>query len=254
MSAAPPLMQTAPLMSEGKPLAPFATVYVTLTKQEYIELLMQANGWKSLHSRATQRERVQKLRHLQHLHALKVQAAQREAALRAELVLAQAKIRELQKRVFGRKSECSQGGSELQACAPESKVPRRPRGHQRGTRSRGRSMQPELAQRVEVIELESAKCPSCGLGLHEFPGTEDSEVLEIEVKAYRRVIRRRRYKPACNCGCMPGIVTAQPVPRLIDRGKFGVSVWTTVLLDKFLYGRSSHRLIQDLAGHVLAAV
>jgi transposase len=251
MSAAPTLMQTAPPMIERQPLAPFATEYVTLTKQAHIELVMQAKSWKSLHSRATQRERVQKLRHCQQLQALKVQAAKREAALRAELVLAIAKIRELQKRVFGRKSERSKGGSEVQAPASETKVPRRPRGHQKGTRSRGRSMQPELPQRVEVVELESPKCPSCGLGFSEFPGTEDSEVLEIEVKAYRRVIRRLRYKTTCNCGCMPGIVTAPPVPRLIDRGKFGVSVWTTVLLDKFLYGRPSHRLIQDLADHGL---
>jgi transposase len=38
---------------------------------------------------------------------------------------------------------------------------------------------------------------------------------------------------------------------LIERGKFGVSVWTTVLLDKFLYGRPSHRLLHDLAHHGL---
>jgi transposase len=30
-----------------------------------------------------------------------------------------------------------------------------------------------------------------------------------------------------------------------------VSVWTSVLLDKFLYGRPSHRLLQDLANHGL---
>ena len=73
----------------------------------------------------------------------------------------------------------------------------------------------------------------------------------IEVKAYRRVIRRQRYRPLCDCGCVPGIVTAPPPPRLIERGKYGVSVWTTVLLDKFLYGRPSHRLLQDLADHGL---
>jgi transposase len=84
-----------------------------------------------------------------------------------------------------------------------------------------------------------------------FPGSDDSEVLEIEVQAYRRVIRRRRYRPLCDCGCAPGIVTAPPPPRLIERGKFGLSVWTSVLLDKFLYGRPSHRLLQDLADHGL---
>lgn len=46
---------------------------------------------------------------------------------------------------------------------------------------------------------------------------------------------------------MPGIVSAPAPARLIERGKFGVSVWASVLLDKFLYGRPSHRLIEDLA-------
>jgi transposase len=44
-----------------------------------------------------------------------------------------------------------------------------------------------------------------------------------------------------------GIVTPAPPGRLIARGKFGVSVWVNVLLDKFLYGRPSYRLVQDLA-------
>ena len=112
-------------------------------------------------------------------------------------------------------------------------------------------MQPQLPQRIELVGLDSPECPRCGLALGSFPGTEDSEVLEIEVKAYRRVIRRQRYRPVCDCGCAPGIVTAPPPPRLIERGKYGVSVWTTVLLDKFLYGRPSGRLLNDLADHGL---
>ena len=33
--------------------------------------------------------------------------------------------------------------------------------------------------------------------------------------------------------------------------KFGISVWVAVLLDKFLYGRASHRLLHELADHGL---
>ena len=109
-----------------------------------------------------------------------------------------------------------------------------------------------LPQRIETVGLDSPQCPACGEALNEFPGTEDSEVLEIEVKAYRRLIRRRRYRPACHCGCVPGIVSAPAPYRLIERGKFGVSVWAAVLLDKYLYGRPSHRLLQDLGHHGLA--
>ena len=221
---------------------PFATVYVTLTKHEHIELVTQANYWKSCHHRSTLRSHWAELEHRRALE----QAELREAALRGELELAQAKIRDLQQRVFGRKSERGKGANESQ-----SSVSGRPRGHQLGKPGHGRKMQPHLPAHVEVVELVGATCPKCGLGLSEFPGTEDSEVVELEVRAYRRVIRRRRYRPTCGCGCLPGIVTAPAPARLIERGKFGVSVWSSVLLDKFVYARPSHRLLQDLAAHGL---
>ena len=249
-----------PPVSDG-PAVPFACVYVTLTKQEHIQLVMDANTWKGLHRKATERaewseRRCQhemrraaevaisvELRHQQEMREFKDQAGQREAALRAQLEVVHAKVRDLRKRLFGRKSE-SRGGSEDRVQAP---VLRAPRGHRVGAAGHGRTMQSHLPERVELVELDGPQCPSCGLDLREFPGTEDSQVLEIEVQAYRRVIRRRRYRPVCDCGCVPGIVTAPPPPRLIERGKYGVSVWTTVVLDKFLYGRPSHRLLQDLA-------
>ena len=223
--------------------APWAHEYVQLTKQAHAELVMQANYWKALHGRAIGRSRWREDRYRRVNRQLKEQAAQREAALRSELDLAQAKVRELQQRVFGRKSERRKGGSEQQTRA----APTRGRGQQPGTAGHARTMQTNLPERVEVIELDSPQCPSCGQGLKPFPGTQDSEVVEIEVQAYRRVIRRHRYQATCICGCVPGIVAAPAPPRLIERGKFGVSVWTQVLLDKVLYGRPSHRLLQDLA-------
>lgn len=223
--------------------APWAHEYVQLTKQAHGELVMQANYWKALHGRAVERSRWREDRYRRVNRRLLEQATQREAALRAELDLARALVRDLQQRVFGRKSERHKGGSEQQTRA----VATRGRGQQLGARGHARTMQTHLPERIERIELDSPQCPNCGLGLKPFPGTQDSEVLEIEVQAYRRVIRRRRYRVACRCGCVPGIVAAPAPPRLIERGKFGVSVWTHVLLDKFLYGRPSHRLLQDLA-------
>jgi transposase len=229
-------------------LVPFAAVYVTLTKQAHIELVMEANSWKSQHRRAVERAQWRDQRYQRVLRQLKEQGERREAMLRAELVLANAKVRDLQQRMFGRKSERRKGGSERAARALVARVPR---GHRRGAPGHGRTMQSHLSERSEFIELDAPQCPNCGLGLIDFPGTEDSEVLEIDVQAYRRVIRRRRYRPACACGCVAGIVTAPPPPRLIERGKFGMSVWVSVLLDKFLYGRPSHRLLLDLADHGL---
>ena len=243
MSLAPCPLDASRAPSDAQPV-PFATVPVTLTKQEHIGLVMEANSWKNLHHRAVERAQWRDQRYRRVLRQLKEQAAQREAMLCAELELAQAKIRDLQQRVFGRKSESRKGGSEQQSHGLALTAPR---GHQRGSPGHGRTMLAHLPERIEVVEIDTPQCPQCGLELSAFPGTEDSEVLEIEVQAYRRVIRRRRYRPTCDCGCVPGIVAAPAPPRLIERGKFGISVWTSVLLDKFLYGRPSHRLLQDLA-------
>lgn len=244
MTAAPSLLEASPALPGDAQPVPFATAYVTVTKQEHIRLVIEANSWKGLHQRAVARAKWRDERYRRVLRELKERAAQREAVLRAELDVAQAKIRDLQQRVFGRKSERRKGGSEQQA---RGLATRTPRGQQRGSAGHGRTRLAHLPERIEVVEIDAPQCPQCGLALSDFPGTEDSEVLEIEVQAYRRVIRRKRYRPMCDCGCVPGIVAAPAPPRLIERGKFGVSVWTSVLLDKFLYGRPSHRLLQDLA-------
>ncbi|HEY9108484.1 MAG TPA: IS66 family transposase [Roseateles sp.] len=222
---------------------------MTLTKQEHIQLKYEAKYWQSQHSRAVERMQWQAEHDRRELLRHKAQAARCEAELRAALELAQAKVRDLQQRLFGRKSEQRKHSeAQAQVQGPDAV---KPRGQRRGAPGHGRTLLPELAAREELIEIASPHCPGCGLGLADFPGTEDSEVVEIEVQAYRRVIRRRRYRPVCTCGCLPGIVTAPLPAQLIARGKFGVSVWTQVLLDKFLYGRPSNRLLADLADHGL---
>ena len=84
-----------------------------------------------------------------------------------------------------------------------------------------------------------------------FPGTEDSTVIEVDVRAHRRVIRRRRYRPSCNCPGNPGIITAPAPAQLIAKSIFGISVWVELLLDKYLFYRPTYRLLADLATHGL---
>ena len=70
-----------------------------------------------------------------------------------------------------------------------------------------------LPERIETFGLDSPQCPACGQALNEFPATEDSEVLEIEVKVYRHLIRRRRYRPSCQCRRRPA-VNGQPTAQV----------------------------------------
>ena len=207
---------------------------------------MAALQWQTLHRKAVARCEQQEVRHDRLVRELKAQALKSSAALQSKLDFALAQVRDLQKRLFSTKSE--QG----RPCESHSKAATcRKRGQQRGTVGHGRTIESQLSERHEDIVLEKPQCPECGLALKEFAGTEDTQVLEIEVKAYRRVIHRHRYAPTCECGCVSGIVTAPSPARLINRGKFGISVWTSVLLDKFAYGRPSQRLLQDLADHGL---
>lgn len=246
MRADLPPVDTTP-KPNGAAEVPFAREYVTLTKQEHIALKYEAQVWKTLHRKALARSQWREQRYARLLRELKARGARAEAKLRGEVEEQKAKVRDLQKRLFGRKSE-HRNASELQtqgAVKPER------RGQRRGARGHGRTMQGDLPVRHEELSIDKAHCSHCGLEFHSFPGTEDCEVLEIEVKAYRRSVHRRRYRAACKCNSQPGIITAPLPSKLIARGKFGVSVWTTVLLDKFLYGRPSHRLLQDFADHGL---
>ena len=237
------LSESSAPRSNAKP-TPFEQELVTLTKQAHIELVTQANYWRWAHRRALERLEGQAAHYREQLD----QAQQREAALRAVLQTAQAKIRDLRRRVFGGKTERART---IDTRLRHDEVSSRPRGQQPGAAGHARKPLRELPAQVETIEIDEARCPECGAPLIAFPGTEDCEIVEIAVRAYRRLIRRRRYRASCRCGCVPGIVAAAPPPRLIERGKFGVSIWVNVLLDKFLYGRPSYRLVADWADHGL---
>lgn len=216
---------------------PFDQEWVTLSKREHIALQQRANYYQTLHARAAERMARQEQQH----RVDRARWAKREAELLGELQAAQAQLRDLRQRVFGAKTEQSRS---VNGAHPTQVGPHRPRGQQRGRRGHGRRCETALPTRVEEQTLQ-ARCPRCGLELVAFAGTQDAEVLEIEVKAYRRVIRRHRYRPVCRCGCLPGIVVAPKPPQLIKRGKLGVSIWVDVLLSKYLHGQPTHRLLQD---------
>ena len=228
------------------PPAPFSQVFVTITQQEHIELRLAAKHWQGLHRKAVTRFNLQEVRHDRILREIKAQALKSNTALRVQLDCALAQVRDLQKRLFSSKSEQSRPSESR----PKTATCRK-RGQQTNSAGHGRTIEAKLSERHEDIVLEKAQCPGCGLAFKEFAGTEDAQVLEIEVKAFRRVIHRHRYAPTCQCGCVSGIVTAPSPARLINRGKFGISVWASVLLDKFAYGRPSQRLLHDLADHGL---
>jgi transposase len=230
--------------SAASAATPFANEFITLSRQEHIRLVWEGRHWKRLHQGAVERLAQLEVEYRERQRSQIESAAQREHTLQRELQHARGRIRDLEQRLFGRKSERHWVIDNQQ---PHSMARLRGRGQQRGAPGHGRRVASDLPIHEEFVAIASPCCPKCGKGLAVFPGTEDSEVLEIEVKAYRRVIRRRRYRPTCECAALPGIVAAPAPARLIERGKCGITVWVEALLDKFLYGRASFRWIEQLA-------
>jgi transposase len=99
-----------------------------------------------------------------------------------------------------------------------------------------------VVEDLRELREDQRVCPQCGAALSP-SDTEDSEQIEIEVRAYRRRIRRRRYQRTCTCSNCPRTITATPAPKLIPKGVLGVSVWVEILLDKFASHRPTERLL-----------
>ena len=175
-------------------------------------------------------------------------ALQREAQLKIENERLQALLRLREQQLFGRKTETSAATAPAASDASHAGTPpRRPRGQQRGRPGPKRRDYSHLPDVVEdkVLPLDQCRCAQCGQPFADFPGTEDSTILEIDVRAHRRVVRRRRYRPTCSCAAHPGIVTAPSPPRLIPKSLLGISIWVAILLDKYLFYRPTYRLLED---------
>jgi transposase len=171
-------------------------------------------------------------------------AVAREAQLKQEIALLQAQLRLREQQLFGRKTDSTATAEG----SPRPDRTSRPRGQQRGKPGPKRRDYSHLPAVEQVVELpaEQQCCARCGQPFASFPGTDDTTVLEVDVRAHRRIYRRRRYRPTCSCGHHSGIITAPPPAKVIPKSLLGVSVWVTILLDKFLFYRPTYRLLKDL--------
>jgi transposase len=169
--------------ASGKEGTPFSQAIVSLTKQEYIQLKWDGRYWKRQHDRAVVRA----------------------AALKQELELAQARIRDLEQRLYGKRSEKGTTASEAQAGG--AKPPRPSAGGQGPWPHRPPA--PAGGRGVGTLPPGDRACPCCRLPFAPFPGTEDSEIIEVEVRGYVRKVRRERYRKTCQC---PGVARRRPPP------------------------------------------
>ena len=82
----------------------------------------------------------------------------------------------------------------------------------------------------ERHEVE-AECLTCG-NPYVSNGYEESQLVELEIKAYRRLIRRQRKSSTCDCGDGPERAAA-PVDRLFPNTCYGVGVWGHYVFQRY---------------------
>jgi transposase len=153
--------QQPPPFADEKRATPFARQWVRITKQEHIELQWRANYWEAQHDR--------------------LKAKNEE--LKQELILRDAKIKDLRNRVFGKKSEKRGALPSEKEGVPASSNP--PRGHVLGRPGHGRTKRPNLPIILDEIDLPEGNrcCPRCGLpNLRKEVLDEYSDLIEVEVK------------------------------------------------------------------------
>jgi len=176
------------------------------------------------------------------------EACRREELLKKDNEKLRGLVRDLQHRLFGKKTEVGSKKPENQPTNNETI--KRPRGQQRGSRGHGRTERPDLPVVPEHYELHGKVCAHCNLPYSPFPGNEESDIIEIEVKAYRRRVHRHRYRRSCSCPSAPNnpkIVVAPPPPKVIPKSTIGISVLVHVLISKFLYGLPLNRIISGFS-------
>jgi len=174
-------------------------------------------------------------------------ARQREQQLQRRVAELEAQLRLREQQLFGTKTEAHAAAAQV-ATPPTPGAPPRRRGQQPGRPGPRRRDYSHLPAVVEDHEIpgDACCCRRCGRPFAPTSGTEDSTILEVEVQAHRRLIRRHRYRPTCDCGAHPGIVTAPPAPRVIPKSLLGVSILVELLVDKYLSYRPTYRLLADL--------
>ncbi len=233
------------------------TTEVSETKQAWIELRCQANYWKTQHAKAVEREARLKV-HAQLLEKTVAQQAVKIKELTKQVEDLTAQVVWLKQRVFGQKTEqgkilsanpdeSDDGNNELSPYG--SSAEKRPRGQQKGTKGHGRKLRDNLPV-VEVyhdLKDNEKQCPICNLPFADSFKTEDSEEIHYKVRLVRCVHKRKCYRPTCNCGAVPGIITAPAPAKLIPKGMFSTDLWIHILSEKFLFQRPMSRTLQTLA-------
>jgi transposase len=248
--ALPQLKEPEPVSKELTILSPKTSAYDDVPGLVYIEMKTLARYWESQfkklksikesltkelnhrYEKLKEQHKVEKLAHNKIMDELKAKLALRE------------------KQLFSKKTEKKcKSEKNFPSTSNDDDLLKKKRGRQKGSPSHSRTDNTNLPTKNEIINLTGAdaQCSTCNQPYANSPMSEESEIIEIEVKAYTRVIKRPYYKKVCSCSSGLKMPIAPSAPRVIKKGKLGVSVWVELLLSKFHYYVPHARKIRELS-------
>ena len=167
----------------------------------------------------------------------------------------QANFTTLQNLLFGKSSEQTQNeptcsgnnGETASQGSGKGSGSKGSQGKKGGRRKRRDHAKLPLVETTIDLAEDKKKCPCCGLDFQYLNDVEEGETIEIEVKGYRKKIRRRSYARKCKCpDAGPKIITTESPGKLIPKGSIGTSVWIKMLLDKFLFYVPTYRTLDQM--------
>ena len=171
----------------------------------------------------------------------------RVAELELELAKKKAHIDKLEKKLFGPTSEqdpvdsdtgtaeAAQTSDETATTTPESKdkPPKRKKGKQHGAPGFGPRNHESLPIGNEhEYDIDESCCSQCGEQWRPI-SEEASDEVEVEVRAYRRRHRRKKYGHFCKTNKRWMTKRAKGPTRLFPHSKYGISLWVFLLNGKY---------------------
>jgi transposase len=166
----------------------------------------------------------------------------------------EALVRQLKKRLFGRKTEKKHIRSEQKRSgARVTNGSERGRGASEGGKNgHARRDYSHLPQSKEYYRLraEQKVCPICGKLGRKIKTYEGSEILETRTIVYVRAIKREKYATVCRCPHR--IMVAEGPAKLIPKGKIGISIWVELLYGKYGLGIPTNRKLKDFKSRGLS--